>query len=92
VNSHRSEVFVGATAKTQQKRPLETSLNAKVVHACVLEHDEKELVGLHDLKTSQARFMSGMLCHREFHRVDGESRNPTSKDTGFFRRLAGGVV
>ena len=39
------------------------------------------------LAVTHARIMSGMLCHREFHRVGRRAEKSTSKDTGFFRRL-----
>jgi hypothetical protein len=73
----------------KMNRPLEAISKPKVVHARVLEHGRKQLAGSHDRMISQARILSGTLCHREFHRVDGESRNPTSKDARFFRCLAG---
>jgi hypothetical protein len=43
------------------------------------------------LAVTHARIMSGMMCHREFHRVAEKPKKSTSKDTGFFRRLAGVV-
>jgi hypothetical protein len=72
------------------KRPLEAISKPKANDASFCSLVEK-LAGSHDLMISQMRIRKRMLCHHEFHLVDGEQQNdPTSKKTRPSPRLAAG--